>query len=298
MNRKDSIDISGAVLLVLLSSVLGFNQVVIKITNGGFQPVFWAGLRSAGAIFLVYACIRLFSGRVTLPSGSLPSALLLGFIFALEFLLLFIAADLTTVIRVSIIYYSMPVWLAIMAHFLLPSERLHWMKTLGLAVSMLGIAWAIGYRGGAEVGASSLIGDICALGGAMTWAAIPICVRITAMQHVSPELQLFCQLVISAPLLIGASLFFGPWFRDPGPIHFGGLLFQIVVVVTISFFLWFRLLAIYPATSVASFSFLSPLFGVFFGWALLGEPLGPSIVGALTLVCLGLYLINRGSGRT
>ncbi|MGB1696395.1 MAG: EamA/RhaT family transporter, partial [Paracoccaceae bacterium] len=39
-------DVSGAVWLSGFSLILAFNQVVIKLTSGGFQPVFMASLRS------------------------------------------------------------------------------------------------------------------------------------------------------------------------------------------------------------------------------------------------------------
>ena len=45
--------------------------------------------------------------------------------------------------------------------------------------------------------------------------------------------------------------------------------------------IWLWLLSIYPAASVAAFSFLSPIFGVFFGWAFLDEKLGAPILVAL-----------------
>jgi drug/metabolite transporter (DMT)-like permease len=52
-------------------------------------------------------------------------------------------------------------------------------------------------------------------------------------------------------------------------------------------------LSIYPASGVASFSFLTPVFGLTLGWLLLDEPIGPGILGAATLVCVGIVLINR-----
>ena len=65
--------------------------------------------------------------------GSLGAGLLMGLIFAAEFLFLFLALDLTTVVRTSIIFYSMPVWLALMAHVGLPGERITRTKAVGLA---------------------------------------------------------------------------------------------------------------------------------------------------------------------
>jgi len=36
MPQKDKIDFSGAIMLVGFALLLAFNQVVIKVTNGGF----------------------------------------------------------------------------------------------------------------------------------------------------------------------------------------------------------------------------------------------------------------------
>ena len=69
--------------------------------------------------------------------------------------------------------------------------------------------------------------------------------------------------------------------------------FQIVVVASLGFMFWFWLLKRYPAAGVASFGFLAPIFGVAFGWLFLGEVVGPMLLIALVLVCVGLILINR-----
>jgi drug/metabolite transporter (DMT)-like permease len=81
--------------------------------------------------------------------------------------------------------------------------------------------------------------------------------------------------------------------RELEPIHLWGLAFQIVVVASAGFTFWFWLLSIYPAAGVASFSFLSPLFGVALGWLILGETMKSSLIGAVVLVAAGLILINR-----
>ena len=80
---------------------------------------------------------------------------------------------------------------------------------------------------------------------------------------------------------------------DLQPVHLWGLAFQIVVVVMLGFVFWLWLLSVYPAASVAAFSFLGPVFGVFFGWALLGEEIGFPVLIALVCVAAGLFLINR-----
>ena len=44
MERKTQMDKFGAVALTLFALNLAFNQVVIKITAGGFEPIFGAGV--------------------------------------------------------------------------------------------------------------------------------------------------------------------------------------------------------------------------------------------------------------
>jgi drug/metabolite transporter (DMT)-like permease len=64
-------------------------------------------------------------------------------------------------------------------------------------------------------------------------------------------------------------------------------------VVCFGFLIWFWVLSVYPASSMASFSFLSPVFGVIFGWLILGEKIDETIIIALLLVSLGVILVNR-----
>lgn len=101
------------------------------------------------------------------------------------------------------------------------------------------------------------------------------------------------QVGVSAVILLALSPFFGPLLRGPDLVHWGSLVFQTVVVVLFGFMFWLWLLKIYPAALVAAFGFLAPIFGVAFGWLILGETVGPEILVALALVCGGLWLINR-----
>ncbi len=142
-------------------------------------------------------------------------------------------------------------------------------------------------------GQASLLGDLLALCAALCWAAIAMLVRVTPLSRVPPEQQLLWQLIISAPILVLAAPFFGDLLRDVQPIHLWGLAFQIVAVASFGFLAWFWLMSIYPASSVASFSFLSPVFSVILGWMLLGEHVGWTIWAALVLVAAGIFLINR-----
>jgi len=295
MNRKDSLDAFGVISLVAFSVLLGFNQVIIKVVNEGLQPVFFAGLRSLGATICIGIWLMVRGRSLVPPRDTIGPGVLMGSLFAAEFILLFTALDMTTVVRASIMLYTMPVWFAIAAHFLLPGERITRVKLFGLALAFAGVVIAISDR--SDSGNASLIGDLMSLGGAFGWAGMTLCVRMTKLKEVKPDMQLFWQVAVSTPLLMFAALFFGPFIRDLQPIHIAGLGFQIVVVVTAGFMFWLWLLTIYPAATVAAFSFLAPVFGVLLGALLLGESAGPLILAALVLVAVGLYLINKPQKR-
>jgi drug/metabolite transporter (DMT)-like permease len=53
----------------------------------------------------------------------------------------------------------------------------------------------------------SLIGDLFAVGAAVLWARIALCARLTSISMERPEIQLFIQLLISAPILFVVVLF-------------------------------------------------------------------------------------------
>jgi len=292
MNRKPNIDAFGAASLIGFSVLLGFNQVVIKVVNGGLQPVFFAGLRSLGVIFCVWLWIRLRGRKLDFKPGTLRAGILMGVVFSFEFLCLFMALDLTSVTRTTVIFYSMPVWLAIAAHFLMPDERITRIKAAGLLMAFGGVAYAIISRGAAG-GDGSLTGDLFALGAAIGWAGIALVARVTRLSEVRAEMQVFWQVLVSTPILLLAAPLFGPLIRDLEPIHLWGLGFQIVVIVSAGFIFWLWLLSIYPASSVASFSFLTPIFGVLMGWALLNEAISTEVIISLVLVTGGIILINR-----
>lgn len=292
MQRKTHVDTIGAFILVGFSLLLAGNQVAVKVTTSGFSPVFMAGARSFLGILIV-GCFMLWKKYPMWPQkGARFGGILMGSLFAYEFVCLFLALGLSSVSRVSIIFYSMPVWLSLAAHFVLDGERLTRLRSLGLILALAGVVLAI-LSGSSDVEATSYMGDFLALNAALAWAGLALVVRLTKISNERAETQIFVQLLVSAPILLGASLFFGAPLRDPQAWHYASLFLQALLIVAFAYWLWLKLMAVYPASGVASFSFLSPVFSVALGWLILGEHIGPLLVIGLVMVAVGLVLINR-----
>ena len=292
MDRKPRIDSIGAGILIAFMIILGLNQALVKIMNVAMEPTFQAALRSLAAAPVLAAYCLWRKTKFDISPAILIPGIITGICFAGEFALLFQAVQHTTVARASVFFYTMPFWVAIAAHFLIPGEHLTPIRISGLVLAAVGVSIAIFSR--TTVGnEGSLLGDVLALAAATGWAAIAILARTTQFSTIKPELQLLYQLVVSSIVLIPIALIIGENFKEPEAWHFGIFAFQVLIVVCFGFALWFWVLSKYPASDVASFSFFAPVFGVFFGWLLLDEPITWTIVIAVILVGMGIVLVNR-----
>ena len=295
MDRKNRIDSFGAIVLILFSALLGLNQVLVKLVNAGMHPVFQAGLRSACAFFPVILFAILARKRLSLTDGSFWPGVLAGSLFALEFTLVFVGLDYTSVARASVLFYTMPIWVAVAAHFLIPGELLTRARICGLALACIGVVVALLHNND-PASDKALTGDVLCLIASVLWAAIAILARTTNLSKSSPEMQLLYQLAVSAPLLLLGAIWLGETWREPTAFIMAIFGFQVLVVVSVGFLSWFWVLSVYPAADMAVFSFLAPVFGVVFGFVILKESVGLNVIVALVLVSIGIALVSAKPG--
>ncbi|AWK89809.1 DMT family transporter [Azospirillum thermophilum] len=279
--------------LVLLCLLWGVQQATIKIAMTGVPPVLQGGLRSLGAVVLVWGWASWRGLRLFERDGTLGPGLLAGLLFALEFLLIYWGLTYTTASRSILFLYTAPFVVALGAHLLLPGERLSRLQAVGLLCAFAGVAAAFAeglrlptYR--------ELAGDLMVLGGAVLWGATTLLIKTTRLVRSSPTKVLFYQLAVSAALLpVGSALLGEGGVVALSPLVLACLAYQIVVIAALSYLAWFWLIARYPAARLSAFTFLTPLFGVMAGALLLGERITGGFVAAMALVCAGIYLVNR-----
>ncbi len=286
------IDGWAAFLVLACCTVWGMNQVAIKIANAGIPPMLQAGLRSTVSALLLLGWARARGIPLFNRDGSLVAGIAAGAAFGLEFLLLYQGLEWTTASRGVLFIYSMPFFVAIGAHLLIPGDRLTGVKAAGLVAAFCGLAIALGE--GLSAGEGDLTGDLMCIVAGLAWAATTILIRTTALRSISAEKVLFYQLAVSAPLMIGASLIAGeraPSFADPAVLL--AFAYTAVVVAFISYVAWFWLLSRYSPSAMSVFTFLTPIFGAFAGVIILGEALTLRLLLALALVAFGIFLVNR-----
>jgi len=290
-----SIDGIAALFLIIFSILLGLNQVLVKLVNEGMHPIFQVALRSTLAIFpiLIYCYIR--KKKIDFFDGSFLPGLIAGVLFAIEFILLFTALDYSTVTRVSLIFYTMPVWLTVAAHFLIKNDTLTLNKFIGLIIALIGLIFAI-YQPVTNYNIQQFYGDLFSLLASFCWAIIAIMLKTTRLTRSSPETQLLYQLIVSGIILLPISLMLEDFIRDINNQIILIFSFQVIVIICLGFIGWLWIMSKYSASSTSSFAFLTPISGVLFGWLMMDDVINEQIFISLFLTCLGIYIINKKSG--
>ncbi len=289
---RHHLDAPAAATIVLCTFAWGLNQVAIKVANGGLQPVFQAGLRSLLGCLLVFAWCRLRGIPLFGRDGTLAAGVAAGVLFAAEFILIYVGLDYTTVSRGIVFVYTMPLAVAVGAHFWLPNERLTPIKVAGLLAAFAGVVILFMDRLSLP-SPRALIGDVLCLLAAFAWAGTTLIIKGSGLIRSRPEKALIYQLAVSTVLIMACAPFFGPFVRSFDGLVAAALAYQVVIVVSISYLAWFWLLKRYPAGRLSTFAFLTPIFAVAMGWLLLSEPVSQRLAVAVALVAAGIFLVNR-----
>ncbi|MBO6901742.1 MAG: DMT family transporter [Rhizobiaceae bacterium] len=291
LDKRDAIDAFAAGMMIVLTLTWGLNQVAIKISNEGYNPVFLTVARSSIAAVLVFAWCRIRGIRLFESDGTLWPGIIVGAMFGLEFILIFFGLDYTTAARGTLMVNTMPFWVLIGAHFLL-GERMTGIKFGGLLLAFCGVVLVFSDELSLP-DAAAVKGDLMLLAAGLLWGGTTLVIKRTSLADASAEKTLLYQLLVSAVVSVPLIPLAGPVLRDVTTLATASLLYQAVFVVAFTYVLWFWLMRRYPASGLSSFTFLSPVFGVLGGGLLLGEPLSWRIFAALTMIAAGLLLVNR-----
>lgn len=291
--RKDHLDTLATTLLLVCCAFWGFQQILIKTTVGEVPPLWQASLRFVGATVLLWLWCRLRGVPLLQRDGTLRAGLLAGLLFAAEFTGIYLGLRDTTASRLTVFLYTSPFVVALLLPRFVPTERLRGVQWVGLVIAFAAVALAFS-EGFSHTTARQLRGDALALAAGTFWGLTTLVIRASALSHASAEKALFYQVAVTAVVAPLLSLALGePWSLHYSAWAWTSLTLQTAIGAFASYLTWMWMLRHYPATKMSSFTFLTPVFALVLGVALLGEPLTVQLVAALCGVALGIVLVNR-----
>ncbi len=290
VERQEHLDGLAVGILLACCMFWGLQQILVKSIMDQVDPLFQSSLRAIGATLLLLVWCRVRGVPLFERDGSLWPGLLAGALFAAEFACIYLGLRLTNASRLTVFLYTSPFWVAALVPLFVKSERLRPMQWLGLACAFVAVAFAM--REG--LGGGSAAGDLLGLAAGALWGLTTVSIRATGLTRISPEKLLFYQIATTAVCMPWLSLALGEtWSFQWNALAWGSMLAQTVIGAFASYLAWMWMLGRYPATRISVFVFLTPLFALLFGTLLLGEAVTTTLLVALSLVALGIVLVNR-----
>ena len=272
--------------LILLSAIWGASFLFMRIGAPVLGPVFLIFVRvGLAAMFLLFVSLSLRRGLDL--RANWRHYLILGFLnSALPFPLFAFAAMTASVSLLSILNATAPIWATVVGAFwtrTLPDAR----TTAGMLLGIAGVASLVGIEslslpaGGALAIAAGIAAPM-SYGMALLYAKSAKSVPAFANAHGSMwgATLLMIPLLLLAP--VPASI--------PGTEVIGATVALGVLCSGVAYLLYFRLIADEGAASALTVTFLIPLFGIFWGYVVLGEPIGWHTVAGCVLVLAGTAL--------
>jgi drug/metabolite transporter (DMT)-like permease len=190
----------------------------------------------------------------------------------------------------SIVASTNPLILALVAPRLL-AEPLTGLKTLGLALGFAGVIGVVVARGGSASAQPALVG-LAFIGVASNVASTILFKRARGSTDLLAinTIQLLAAGVALIPVAFALEGFPA---AQPTPELLESFAYLVGVLSVGASLLWFWLLSHGAASRVSAFYFLTPVFGLFFGAALLNETVVPTDALGLVAIALGIVLVQR-----
>ena len=279
---------------LLLTLIWGTTWAVIRLGLEGLPPFTGVSLRFLVAGALLLALVPAFGVRFTWSRREVGLWLLNGALaFSASYGIVYWAEQHIPSGLAAVLFATYPLFVAGLAHFALPAERLSAGASGGVLLGFLGVAVIFSddlrSLGGESVRVVALVFLVSPLVSAIATVAVK---RWGAGIH-PLSLTAFPMLLTGIVMGVAALLF----ERDAALVFdtrsLGALLYLAVLGSAVTFTVYYWMLAHAPATRVALIAYTIPIVAVAVGALAFGEPIRGRVLAGGALVLAGVALVSR-----
>lgn len=277
-------------LAFLIVAIWGINFVFVKWGVADLPPLLLSSLRFVVAAFpLVFFIKR--------PSVSIGYLLAYGMLMGvIQFSLIFSAIKMGFPAGLSSVVLQVQPFFTIALSVIFLGERLRFISLVGALIAFSGIV-VIAFD---QLTPTSILLLLMMMGAALSWAGSNVVSKLAGDTDKFAFLVWSC-LVPPIPLFLGSLLLDGPQVVGAALLHPGiggvsAVFYMAWGSTLVAYGLWVTLLGRHPASVVAPFSLLVPVFGVGSTALILGERLTWIEIAGSVIVLAGLA-INTFGGR-
>jgi drug/metabolite transporter (DMT)-like permease len=284
----------GYAALVLLALIWGASFLFIKVAVRDMSPATMVLLRS-GTGLATLALILAARRQTPFPAGTrgrlLPFVVMALFGSALPWFGLGFGELSISSALASILNATTPLWVAVFAYWVTPSERPSGLNYAGVAIGFLGTGILIAPDLIGQPLKATTIGTLAVAGAAASYAVAAL-VQRRRLRGVSPVQVAFWQLAFTVPLAFAAAV---PTVSATH-LHPTSALSVIALGAGgsgIAYLLYYYMMNTLGATRATTVTFLLPVTAVFWGATLLQESITIPILVGMVVILLGVFLTSR-----
>lgn len=273
-----------------LAALWGGSPIALKQSLEGNHPLRVGALRLAvGAAVVLLQAIVL--RKSLLPHGrDWLQLLLMGLLFAGHTAAVHYGTLHTSASHASVIFGINPAIAMVLAHFLIPGDRLGRRSVAGTVIVYSGLI-VVFSRHFSDPGVE-VTGDFVMLVAAAALAVRQVSVARLS-QHIEPVKIVFWEVLIALPVMFAAAMAFDDGLVEWHSELLVAMIYNGVLMAGTGLVVNTRLLQQFKPSRILSQQMVIPIFGVLFGWAILDEPVGVELGIGLAIVLVGFAISPR-----
>lgn len=271
---------------------IGYELFAIDSAND-FGKLLFAGLRFTLAGLMTLAVSVILQKKLVIPQRQHWRGIaLLGLVQTTgQYIFFYLGLSNTTGVKGSILYALATFFVVIFAHFLFPDDKMNLQKILGCCIGFVGVL-LITFDGTGLGGGFAFTGEGFIMLSTLS-SALGALISRSVAQGQDPVVVTGYQLTGGGLILIFIGLIGHGHFDSvtaPGIL----LLLYMAFLSAAAFTVWTMLLKYNPASKIAVYNFLIPIFGTAFSVMFLNESIfNLRSLLALILACAGIYIVNK-----
>jgi drug/metabolite transporter (DMT)-like permease len=292
-------------LLLLLASLWGPSFLFIKIAVQDFPPITLVTIRLSLAALILYGILRLNGRNLPWTWEFWKKFILMGFFAnAFPFTLFSFGEQFADSGAASILNATTPIFTVIFAHFFVTDERFTLSRLGGVLVGFVGIlfifypAFQNLLRGEGLAGDKDTIGLLAFILASSSYGISLVYARLNLRGFpplVGPTAQLIAASILVLPV---ALLVEKPFHLTPSVPALSSLLALGIFGTAAAYFVYYKLIDSAAATFISLVTYLLPPIGVVLGVIFLHENPGWYSLVGLTLIILGVMIVNGLAAST
>jgi len=276
-------------LAVLLCLIWGSTWLAIKIGLEDSPPILGAGFRFLLACAVLFALLRwkkmpLLTDRESWKKLAIPGI----FAYFVSYGLVYWGEQHINSGLAALLFATLPFWVAIFAHYLLPNEKITWIKVISLLVGFSGIVIIFWDNLRLSGSIYNLLGMLALLSSGASAAYASVRTK-RDLYHLDPIVISAQQMLVGMVLLLilGFAVEDLHSFKLTGK-SIGALFYLALVGSAIAFSVFYHLLKTTAATRLSLIAFVTPIVALLLGWLIKHEQVTLHLILGAALVSAGI----------